>query len=258
MIQLVKAIEYWDNAVQNEKPWYASFLRNYRALRSDELAPGTLDGNTFEALAVDPDLLLPWLVRHLKTQHGVEFVRKEVAGLSEARRLLCCHVLVNASGHGSSVLAGDDQTIPVRGQTMLVRLDHNAMTKSTAKEIRIRRGAEYTYIIPRLAAPHTAIVGGIEQPGDLTTAVDVNLRQDILRRANEMTNGALDAVDLQRDVIRDVVGFRPGRSSGYRIERVRDVVHAYGFAGMGYRYSFGAAEEVLELVAKVDDTRPKL
>lgn len=70
-----------------------------------------------------------------------------------------------------------------------------------------------------------------------------------------MVGGALSDVDLERDVVRDVVGFRPGRSSGYRIERVGDVVHAYGFAGTGYRYSFGAAEEVLDLIANADKAK---
>lgn len=137
--------------MQERPPWYAKLLPNYKELVPNELAPGTISGNTFDALAVDPDIILPWLLQHLKTQYRVVFIQQSVSSLEEARQLLNCRTLVNASGHGASMLARDPDTIPVRGQTMLVQLNRMSSIASVAHEIRIRRGNEYTYIIPRLA-----------------------------------------------------------------------------------------------------------
>lgn len=52
------------------------------------------------------------------------------------------------------------------------------------------------------------------------------------------------------DVIRDIVGRRPARDGGMRIEAERapdgrTVVHAYGAAGRGYEISRGVAEDVV-------------
>ncbi|KAK5163150.1 uncharacterized protein LTR77_010934 [Saxophila tyrrhenica] len=257
-VQAVQATEYWDDRQTVDRPWYADHLPGFRSLDKHELAPGTLCGNTFRALAVDPDVYLPWLMAQLQTRYGVEFVQREVTGLEQARGLLKCRIVVNASGNGARALACDREAIPIRGQTMLVHAGGCSTANRAFSEIRVRRGREYTYVIPRIAAPDTAIIGGIEQPGDLTTTVDQELRKDILRRTNEMTGGALRNVDLVRDVVRDVVGFRPGRASGFRIEREGKVVHAYGFGGTGYRYSYGAAEEVMRLVEVVTDCKPRL
>lgn len=61
----------------------------------------------------------------------------------------------------------------------------------------------------------------------------------------------------------DIVGRRPTRQGGIRLEREeipagdikglqddvsRSVIHAYGLGGRGYELSWGVAEEVLELV----------
>ncbi|KAK4950087.1 hypothetical protein LTR10_011064 [Elasticomyces elasticus] len=256
-VQRAKASEYWDNKQQLDKPWYATFLEGFRTLTSKELPPGTICGNTFMALAVDPDVILVWLMNLLQSKYQVHSIKQEVRSLAEAQQTTGCRVLVNASGNGAAKLADDKLVIPIRGQTMLVSVAQHPAAKAEASEIKIRRGKEYTYIIPRIADPHTAILGGIEQPGDLTTAVNTSLREDILRRVKEMSQGALDDVDVQDDVLKDIVGFRPGRETGYRLEREGKVVHAYGFAGTGYRYSFGAAEEVVELVGEVM-ARPRL
>jgi len=54
-------------------------------------------------------------------------------------------------------------------------------------------------------------------------------------------------------VIRDIVGRRPAREGGMRIEieRIADgktVVHAYGAGGRGFELSVGVAEDVVDLM----------
>lgn len=54
------------------------------------------------------------------------------------------------------------------------------------------------------------------------------------------------------DIVRDLVGIRPERKGGVRVEgeRVGDVkvVHAYGLTGGGYVYSYGISKAVKKLV----------
>ncbi|KAF4310827.1 putative FAD dependent oxidoreductase-like protein [Botryosphaeria dothidea] len=62
-------------------------------------------------------------------------------------------------------------------------------------------------------------------------------------------------------VVRDIVGIRPQRKTGARVERDdvhgQKVVHAYGAPGGGYVYSFGMAREVARLVDEIEQEIPK-
>ena len=150
--------------------------------------------------------------------------------------------MVNAAGLGASRLAADDQVVPIRGQTMFVETPFN--------ELVMFQGSHYSYVIPRMGSGGV-IVGGVSQEGNTDRGVDSSLRGDILRRVKSITKGALDGVDLERDVKKDIVGFRPGRKGGYRLEVDGDVVHAYGLGGLGYTFGFGVARRVREMVESV-------
>lgn len=65
------------------------------------------------------------------------------------------------------------------------------------------------------------------------------------------------------DVVRDIVGRRPAREGGVRLEaetigivgadgrsRSRNVIHAYGIGGRGVELSWGIAEDVAGLLLK--------
>lgn len=61
--------------------------------------------------------------------------------------------------------------------------------------------------------------------------------------------------DGELKVLRDIVGRRPMRRGGMRLERedvegAGTVVHAYGMGGRGYEVSWGVAEAVFELMGK--------
>lgn len=110
-------------------------------------------------------------------------------------------------------------------------------------EAMIIQGSQYKYVIPRPSDEHV-ILGGVTQPGDKRIQPDLDLRADILRRANTMTNGAFSWVDIKHDVVKDIVGFRPSRRGGIRVEREGNIIYAYGLSGLGYLYAFGVAEKV--------------
>lgn len=66
--------------------------------------------------------------------------------------------------------------------------------------------------------------------------------------------------DLDAIVVREVVGFRPARRGGLRLERGSDLVvegaripvlHNVGHAGAGWQSSWGCAEEIVRLVREL-------
>lgn len=135
------------------------------------------------------------------------------------------------------------------GQTCLVR--------NTCDRTITQFGADgaFTFIIPRPLGGGT-IVGGTRDAHDWEDKPRAETRADILRRAAKMFPPILGP-NGQFDVIRDIVGRRPARQGGLRLEyetpkadglRGKKIVHAYGAAGSGYAISWGVAEEVTRMV----------
>lgn len=199
-------------------------------------------------MTVNPVVFLPWLKAELETR-GVQFIRGEVSSIEEAKRIAGCDVIVHASGLGASELAGDEDVLAARGQTIFVESDFD--------ELVMLQGSQYTYIIPRMYTGGV-IVGGVSQEGNVEREVDGNLRGDILERVRKMSRGRFGPVDLKKSSTRDIVAFRPGRRGGYRIEAEGDVVHAYGFGSLGYIYGYGAALKVRVLVDSLVGVKDKV
>jgi D-amino-acid oxidase len=234
-VKLYSMTEYRDDMTDDSKLWYKPLMPDYRVLPSSDLPAGVKLGVKYTTLAMNPLLLLPWLKKYLEAKN-VKFIGAEVSSIEEARKRTGAKIIINASGVGAGKLAGDDAVRPVRGQTMFVKTDF--------AELVMREGSEYTYVIPRMGSGGV-IMGGIKSDR-LDAEVDVGLKSDILRRVNRITKGAFK--DLDVSTVTDIVGFRPGRKGGLRVEMDGDVVHAYGVEGAGYIYSFGVAERVRELI----------
>ena len=216
-------------------------MPGFSRMAASERPAGTTLGFTYTGMVVSPATILPWLMKELESRR-VPILRRRLSSLQEAKELTGAKLVVNASGLGAAALVGDDNVHAVRGQTMFIKTND-------CSQVVIRQGSEYTYMIPR---PYEGgvILGGVTQIEDTRAAPDVALRADILQRVNAMTNGAFEWVDLGPDVARDIVGFRPARKGGLRLEREGDVVHAYGVGALGYVYAFGVAQRVVELVSE--------
>ena len=227
----------WDDREYGHDVWYKTLVPHFKRIPGSELPSGITCGFTFTSLAISPDFYLPWLKNELVSK-GVRFIGATVQSLEEARDITKTDIIVNASGLGAARLVPDDQVMPIRGQTMLVKSDFEGIVH--------RLGSEYTYAIPRMYTGGV-IIGGIAEEGSFNTRVDSGLKADMLRRANIITNDAFKDVDIH-NVLKDIVGFRPGRKGGIRVEREGNTIHAYGFGGAGYCYSHGAAEKVGILV----------
>ena len=230
--------EYFDDGrTDDQKLWYRDLMPDYRIIPKGQLPADVTFGVKYTSLAMNPLILLPWLKQQLLSK-GVKFVRCEVRSLDEARRKTAARLVVNASGVGARELAGDEAVRPVRGQTMFVRTDFN--------ELVMREGTEYTYVIPRMGSGGV-IMGGIKTDR-IDAEVDVELKTDILMRVNRITNNAFK--DIQLTDVEDIIGFRPGRKGGLRVEKDGNTVHAYGVEGAGYIYSFGVADRVKVLIER--------
>ena len=103
------------------------------------------------------------------------------------------------------------------------------------------------------------VVGGTRQPGDLNSDPDPSTHHKMLSDLEKTYPQILTEThpDGERQgtfkVFREVVGRRPIRSGGPRIEwddGRAGLIHAYGLGGRGYECSWGVAETVRELVKR--------
>ncbi|RFU36281.1 hypothetical protein B7463_g12, partial [Scytalidium lignicola] len=234
-VEVYPLTEYFDDPVDESRVWYKTFMPEFRYISPKDLPAETAAGAKYKSLGINPTIFLPWIKKQLDAK-GVKFIRKEVASIEEARKLTGARIIVNASGVGAKKLVGDEAVRPVRGQTMFV--------KTPFRELFIRDGREYTYVIPR-SGSGGVIMGGVKSDR-LDSEIDVELKSDLLRRTNRITGGAFEGIDASTAI--DIVGFRPGRKGGIRVEREGNVIHAYGAEGAGYIFSFGVAERVKALL----------
>jgi D-amino-acid oxidase len=213
---------------QTADPWWASAVPDLR--RVDPL-PDYADAWSFTAPVVDMPVYLRWLQRSLE-EAGGSVSRMSLGALAPP---VDDTVLVNCSGLGARLLAGDHDVRPVRGQVVLVRgpeLDRWWLD-----------AAGPTYVIPR--AGHV-VVGGTDEPGDWSRSPSPETATEILHRATRLVPELADAA-----VVGHRVGLRPVRPS-VRLEAEGRVVHCYGQGGAGVTVSWGCAADVQRLVDALD------
>lgn len=148
------------------------------------------------------------------------------------------------------------QVLTCKGQTVLTNLEVTGGTVT-----RQNKDGSWSFIIPRFLNGGT-VIGGTKQPRDSSSEADPATRQSLLTKARTIESYTLpssQAIDTAK-VIADIVGLRPTREGGMRIEaeqnqadpnglgQSRHVVHAYGAGGRGFETSWGVAESVVELV----------
>lgn len=213
-------------------PWWAN--AGPSLARETAIPPGFVDGWTFRTPVVEMGVYLPWL------QARVEALGGTVTRMNLSALPAHAEVVVNCSGIGARLLAGDRSVVPVRGQVVYVEqfgLDRWWLADDGD-------GGDPTYVVPR---SRDIVVGGTEIEGEWSRTPSPQTARDILERAARLVPELRTA-----KILRHKVGLRPLRTS-VRIERVDDVVHCYGHGGSGVTLSWGCAEEVARLVGKPRD-----
>lgn len=111
-------------------------------------------------------------------------------------------------------------------------------------------------------------MGGTKQQDDWQTEPDENTRQVLLKDGSDLIPYAVEGASRDAvqplGVIADVVGRRPTREGGARLEveekqiigydkqsRAGQALHAYGVGGRGFEIGWGVADEVAEMASRL-------
>lgn len=188
----------------------------------------------------DVEQVLPALVDHLGGDHGVAVRHRVVSRLHDVADL--GQVVVNATGVAAGRLVGDPDVVPVRGAVVRVR----SRAVGWDPDRSVSRDGSYVY--PRRDG---VLVGGTADWGAHDRTPDVGLARRLVDAAVPLAPGLADVHD---DEMEPLVGLRPWRRGGVRVERGPDVagtpvIHAYGHGGAGWTLAPGTAERVADLVA---------
>lgn len=177
-------------------------------------------------------------------------------------------------GLGARDLGGvDDKFVyPTRGQVVAVRAPWiRAGTTRQVGSLDGGEGGTRSYVIPRVTGE--VILGGTREENDWEAYEREATAEDILKRAIEICPDIVppnarhhdrEMEGLESIVISHLVGFRPSRDGGTRLERedrmIGDrtvpIIYNYGHGGAGWQSSWGTAEDAVELLA--NPRRPKL
>lgn len=107
----------------------------------------------------------------------------------------------------------------------------------------------WTFCVPRGFSGGT-VIGGTKEPNNWDTEPSEEVRRQLL---DALARTYPSIRDENFRVVRDIVGRRPTRKGGIRLEKEQhderfSVIHAYGLGGRGYELSWGVAEQVARLL----------
>ncbi|KAJ4150418.1 hypothetical protein LMH87_011170 [Akanthomyces muscarius] len=233
-------------------------LGRYRKWSESELPKNVVLGFEYETYCVNTPVYCQALLRRFILRGG-KTLKSDLKSEWEAFGIHSNVVLViNASGTGF----GDPKYFPTRGQTVVTNMED--ATKTVTRQ---NKDGTWSFIIPRFFSGGT-IVGGTKQPGNWSVEPDADTRETLLAGGRELRQFASSSANKSEDVsvIADVVGRRPTRDGGMRIElerrpvsgRQATVLHAYGAGGRGYEISWGVAGEVAQLASDFLATKRSL
>ncbi|TYJ57682.1 hypothetical protein B9479_001536 [Cryptococcus floricola] len=249
----------------------------------DRLPAGVDHGVTFTSLTITPITYLNHLLDRISTlsRGQVKIHRHHLPSLDFISHpsttvligLLPPHTLFVCVGLGAITLGGvkDETVYPTRGQIVKIKAPwiRSGFTCQVGS-LAGGEGGERTYVIPR--ANGEVILGGTREEGDWEPYPREDTKKDILRRAlilcpelapPHLRGKPLDnsSEHLLGDLVLDhLVGFRPSRKDGPRLEqgpvdlymegKFVDVIYNYGHGGAGYQSSWGCAEEAVHVFEK--------
>lgn len=221
-----------------EPPDWAVGLPDYRKCDSSELPEGYRSGWSYTIPIMHMPTYLGYLTERLAAAGvQVRLLAARLRSLEEVRSP--APVLVNCTGLGAASLVPDEMLYPTRGQLVLVR--NPGVTTFFQDNL---ESDDLTYYLPH--GEHV-ILGGSAIPYREDQQPDPTIAAGIIARCAKIDPRFADA-----EVIANLVGLRPSRAEGIRLEAEqlagRTVIHNYGHGGSGVTVSWGCAAEVLALV----------
>ncbi|KAF6844180.1 FAD dependent oxidoreductase superfamily protein [Colletotrichum musicola] len=200
-------------------------------------------GCQYRTWCVNPMIYCSFLLRKF-SWNGGKVYRKEISDPLEIfamKELSHVRTVVNCSGFGF----GDKNSFITRGQTCAVA------NLSPATVTRQNADGSWTFCVPRNFDGGT-IVGGTKEPDNWDAEPSLEVREKLLKDF-AATYPLILGESGEYRVLKDIVGRRPTRKGGMRLEKEdvgdgRAIVHAYGLGGRGFEMSWGVAEGVVELL----------
>ncbi|KAK0099500.1 hypothetical protein ONS95_000231 [Cadophora gregata] len=260
--------------------WFSSMVQDFHILDADlERREGrpvpreAVFGTRFRTVTFDPVVHLEYLLRRVRALgarvvRGVVDTGRGLEGVVESMRRLVkredgegdigednVFAVVNCAGLSARHFLPSQEAeklFPIRGQTVVVK--GQAKEAYTYVSIPSAPEDELLYVIPRPG--DMTVLGGCKQVGSWDKEVDLEMGERIMERVKR--GGLAEELRIGEDggfeVVRQQVGFRPGRKGGPRVEVEREkvggvwVVHSYGHGSGGFQASVGCAERIVELV----------
>lgn len=247
-------IEKKDPLYENVARGYSEEIDDFRVIPPHELPNENVQfGASYKTFSVYPQTYLLWLQQRLFMRYHVEFVHREVASLAQVAEQYPGATIVNATGMGLQYNGGYDPTcFPIRGQVLLVRPPSaTVLDKYLAQTITYQlSNGDWSFVIPR-GFDNGIIVGGTKVVNSCNGEISPSERETVVENAR-LRFPDLFGPDGNLDIVAHSIGLRPARHNGVRIERevfgTTTVIHAYGFGGTGVEMSWGAAENVANLI----------
>ncbi|KAJ5900911.1 uncharacterized protein N7473_004981 [Penicillium subrubescens] len=244
-INFVKGIEHLEAPPPEylDKPSVQNVyhFEDFRSLTTDEIPAGVKWGVEYGTYVINSPvycahMLRKFIVKGGRTQQYTLVNIKEAFALADNVK-----TVVNCSGTGFA----DPKSFIIRGQTCLVR---NPVSATITRQ---NEDGTWSFCIPRPLDGGT-VIGGTKQPHDWDPNPSPEIRAQLLSNASKWFPFTAESKG-QFDVVRDIVGRRPAREGGMRIEveQVEDsksIVHAYGAGGRGFELSRGVAEDATALM----------
>lgn len=150
-LALTPSIHYWDESTHEtadnfQRLGWKKVVRDFKVLPPSELPVGVAHGISFTTFAINPTQYMRYLLSECRAL-GVKTLRKELGALeeifSDPDLQQDVAAVVNCSGMGARNLVGDKDVFPIKGQTVLVRGECQAVrfrkTKSGWQDAVIRR-----------------------------------------------------------------------------------------------------------------------
>lgn len=251
-VQVIDVREYVRHAPA-EPPWWAGLVDGFEGREAPE---------PYEALfaarlpRMSMPRYLPWLEQWFISLGG-RFVE---ATLTDPRALFDAQtrVVVNCSGAGARQLVGDPRVTAVRGQ-----LIHIANTADFRDAVCDQGFDQAAYVFP---FDDYVVLGGTYEPDVWEETTNPEALAGVVRRCTALLRADGDEradrlESLCRAPLRTVVGLRPGRVRGDSYEDVRleaepteggTILHNYGHGRAGVTLSWGSAEQVAEMAARLE------
>ncbi|KAL2756752.1 hypothetical protein ACRALDRAFT_1080878 [Sodiomyces alcalophilus JCM 7366] len=251
-ITFMKGVEYLEDPgpeYRSLSPVRAAELgyREFRLYRRDEFPDDRVKmGFEYRTWCVNPMVYCSFLLRRF-VRRGGRVVRRELLREREAFTIPelanPVRVVLNCSGHGF----GDPNSFITRGQTCVVA---NECSETVTRQ---KADGSWTFVIPRNFDGGT-IIGGTKEPDNWHSEPSPDVRTRLLDTLASTYPPILQTGGGKMHVLSDIVGRRPTRKGGMRLEKEelgdgRLIVHAYGLGGRGYELSWGVADAVLELLS---------